>query len=79
MADETSLAEFWKLDEVMRRTALSRSVIYRYMASGAFPQARALGPRATAWWAADVIAWMESRPQTTIRREIALGGTAASR
>ena len=40
---------FLKLKEVMQKTALSRSAIYRKMNDNNFPQSINLGDRAVAW------------------------------
>ncbi|EHK2889843.1 AlpA family transcriptional regulator [Vibrio parahaemolyticus] len=51
---------FLKLKEVMEKTALSRSAIYRKMSEGAFPKSVNLGDRAVAWVESEVDDWMES-------------------
>jgi prophage regulatory protein len=53
---------FWDLRTVVQKTGLSRATIYRYMASGVFPQRRKVGPGRVAWLASEVIAWSLSRP-----------------
>ncbi|EJL9427959.1 AlpA family transcriptional regulator [Vibrio cholerae] len=50
---------FLKLKEVMEKTALSRSAIYRKMNDGEFPQAVSLGERAIAWVESEVDEWMD--------------------
>ncbi|MBY8216329.1 AlpA family transcriptional regulator [Vibrio fluvialis] len=50
---------FLKLKEVMKKTALSRSAIYRKMNEGEFPQSVSLGDRAVAWVESEVDEWME--------------------
>ncbi|NNN60036.1 AlpA family transcriptional regulator [Vibrio sp. A11] len=50
---------FLKLKEVMEKTALSRSAIYRKMNDGEFPQSVSLGDRAVAWVESEVDEWME--------------------
>ncbi|EGQ9206915.1 AlpA family transcriptional regulator [Vibrio cholerae] len=52
---------FLKLKEVMEKTALSRSAIYRKMNDGEFPQSVSLGERAIAWVESEVDEWMEKR------------------
>ncbi|EKO3535984.1 AlpA family transcriptional regulator [Vibrio fluvialis] len=49
---------FLKLKEVMEKTALSRSAIYRKMSDGEFPQSVSLGDRAVAWVESEVDEWM---------------------
>ncbi|MBF4410516.1 AlpA family transcriptional regulator [Vibrio anguillarum] len=51
---------FLKLKEVMKKTALSRSAIYRKMNDGEFPQSVSLGERAMAWVESEVDDWMEN-------------------
>ncbi|PXA70272.1 AlpA family transcriptional regulator [Vibrio sp. 11986-1-5] len=57
---------FLKLKEVMEKTALSRSAIYRKMNDGEFPQSVSLGDRAVAWVESEVDEWVEERLQTRV-------------
>ncbi|EOW9261082.1 TPA: AlpA family transcriptional regulator [Vibrio cholerae] len=50
---------FLKLKEVMEKTALSRSAIYRKMNDGEFPESVSLGDRAVAWVESEVDEWMQ--------------------
>ncbi|WP_229624312.1 AlpA family transcriptional regulator [Vibrio parahaemolyticus] len=50
---------FLKLKEVMDKTALSRSAIYRKMSEDAFPKSVNLGDRAVAWVESEIDDWME--------------------
>ncbi len=52
---------FLKLKEVMEKTALSRSAIYRKMNDAEFPKSVSLGERAIAWVESEVDEWMEKR------------------
>ncbi|TCW20756.1 AlpA family transcriptional regulator [Vibrio crassostreae] len=52
---------FLKLKEVMEKTALSRSAIYRKMNNGNFPLSVNLGDRAVAWGNGEIEEWMEQR------------------
>ncbi|ASG04982.1 DNA-binding protein [Vibrio anguillarum] len=52
---------FLKLKEVMEKTTLSRSAIYRKMNDGEFPESVSLGERAIAWVESEVDEWMEER------------------
>lgn len=54
--------ELWSLKIVLKKTGLSRSTIYAYIACGTFPTQRRLGPRRIAWLASEVQAWIASRP-----------------
>lgn len=50
-----------RLREVCRRIGISRSEIYRRIATGDFPQPVKLGERASAWPEHEVTAWCEAR------------------
>lgn len=52
---------FERLPSVKGRTGLSRSGIYRRVASGDFPQPVKLGPKAVAWNSAEIDSWMAAR------------------
>ncbi|TOP00455.1 transcriptional regulator [Vibrio parahaemolyticus] len=52
--------EILKLKEVMEKTELSRSAIYRKMNDDAFPKSVNLGDRAVAWVESEVDYWVES-------------------
>lgn len=43
-----------RLPEVIRRTSLSRSEIYRQMKEGRFPPGRKLGPKIRVWLSAAI-------------------------
>ncbi|EMK6583698.1 AlpA family transcriptional regulator [Vibrio parahaemolyticus] len=49
---------FLKLKEVIEKTALSRSAIYRKMSEDDFPKSVNLGDRAVAWVESEVDDWM---------------------
>lgn len=50
---------FYRLRDVMRITALSRSTVYRRIAEGRFPAPVNLGGRASAWASAALQAWID--------------------
>ncbi len=50
---------FYRLRDVMRITALSRSTVYRRVAEGRFPSPVHLGGRASAWPSAELQAWID--------------------
>lgn len=50
-----------KLQEVMEKTSLSRSTLYRYMANGKFPKNVSLGERSVAWVESEVVDWLLER------------------
>ncbi len=52
-----------KLDAVMARTSLSRSMVYELMDAKEFPQRIKLGKRAVGWIEGEVSAWINQRAQ----------------
>lgn len=50
---------FYRLPDVMRITALSRTTLYRRIAEGRFPSPVHLGGRASAWPSAALQAWID--------------------
>ena len=50
-----------RLPEVVRRTALSRSQIYRLIEIGKFPRQVSLSERAAGWVEAEVDGWLRER------------------
>ncbi|QKD42547.1 AlpA family phage regulatory protein [Alicycliphilus denitrificans] len=62
---------FYRLADVIRITALSRSSIYRRIAAGEFPPQVSLGGRATGWRREALQAWIGDpsgfRPLTTAK------------
>lgn len=51
-----------RLPDVIARTGLSKSTIYRLIAAGEFPSPRKLGQRAVAWKASEIAEWESSLP-----------------
>ena len=52
------------LREVENRAGIKHSAIYRKMATGDFPRARALGPRTVRWLESELEEWIRTRPTT---------------
>jgi prophage regulatory protein len=50
-----------RMEEVMMRTGLSRSMIYKLQAANEFPTSIKLGERAVGWIEADVDEWLDSK------------------
>lgn len=48
-----------RIKEVMDRTGLGRSTVYKYMNHGLFPKPIKLGTRAVAWVESEVEAWIQ--------------------
>ena len=55
---DRSRDNFLRLADVTKRTALSRSTIYRRMAAGTFPQATPISDGLVAWYETDINAWV---------------------
>lgn len=53
--------QFITLKEVLERTALTRTTLYRLMAAGKFPEKVSLGGTAVAWDKYEIEMWMEQR------------------
>lgn len=51
---------FMRLTDVMSRTALSRTTIYRRVAAGSFPRPVPISDGLVAWYESDVDDWIES-------------------
>ena len=57
-----------RLDQVKARTGLSRSSIYSFMKTGAFPRSVPLGARAIGWVECEVSAWLANCIEARIDR-----------
>jgi len=57
----------WNIRTVTQKTGLSRASIYRYIKRERFPPRRRVGPNRVAWVPAEILAWIESRPQLNPR------------
>ena len=57
-----------RLPEVVRRTALSRSQIYRLIDLGTFPRQVALGERTAGWIEEEVDGWLRDRIEQSRKR-----------
>lgn len=57
-----------RLPAVKARTGLSRSTIYLYVSEGIFPKPVQLGPRAVAWVADEIEAWIAQRIEESRNR-----------
>ena len=55
--------------EVMKRTGLSRTTLWRRVKAGTFPAPRELGEMAIGWPASEISAWLADRPQRTYGAE----------
>ena len=53
-----------RLSEVLTRTGLARTTIYRKMRDGSFPEPLKIGARAVRWPESEITAWLAARPQS---------------
>lgn len=64
--DQFSHPTLLRLEEVLKRVALSKSHIYNLMKVGEFPTSvRLCGNRAVAWIESEITAWVNGRLRTT--------------
>ena len=61
MQSQSSQIRFLRLPDVLSRTRLSRSQIYRLEANGRFPQHVKLGDAVSAWIEAEIDQWCADR------------------
>lgn len=52
---------FLRLPQVLAKTGLSRSALFRMAAKGDFPRPLKIGARASAWSHAEISRWMAAR------------------
>lgn len=55
------IERFLRLREVLHRTGLGRSTVYRWMDEGRFPKSVRLGGRSVAWIEHEIDDWLMSR------------------
>ena len=53
--------QFIKINEVIQRTAKSRSAIYLAVSRKNFPAPHKIGDRAVAWLASDIDVWIDAQ------------------
>jgi prophage regulatory protein len=58
--------------EVLDRTGLRATTLWRRESAGLFPARIQLGPNMVGWAEEEVEAWLKSRPRATVRRRSAL-------
>ena len=55
------IERFLRLREVLHRTGLGRSTVYRWMDEGRFPKSVRLGGRSVAWVEHEIDEWLQDR------------------
>ena len=63
--------------EVMKRTGLSRTTLWRRVRAGTFPAPYQLGANSIGWPESEIATWLESRPRHTYGAETAPAPEAA--
>ncbi len=58
-AEKEAADKILRLPEVLERTGLARTTIYRKAGDGSFPPPKKLGGRAAGWYESDIVAWMK--------------------
>lgn len=59
-----------RLRTVLARTGLSRSTLYRMIASGTFPRQQRIGIQATGWYQSEVEQWITDPPGYRARKVV---------
>lgn len=67
------LRRILRLPDVLKRTGLGRTSVYKLMASGEFPRPRKLTSSANGWLESEVQDWIDSRP---VNDEVGPGASA---
>ncbi len=49
------------IKDVMHKTSLARSTIYKYLAEGGFPKSASLGANKVAWLESEINEWIEEK------------------
>lgn len=65
------MASLIKKPQVLKKTALSNSSLYRLITAGEFPAPIQLGPRAVAWDEQAVDDWIEARIEASLAAKVA--------
>ena len=60
MTNEVYTERFLRLNDVLGRTGLSRSYIYKSVDDGSFPAPRKVGTTATVWLESEIHQWIQS-------------------
>ncbi|QIA76061.1 helix-turn-helix transcriptional regulator [Rodentibacter caecimuris] len=64
-----SKERFLKFEEVIARTGLAKTTIYKRMAAGLFPQNINLGGRRVVWLESEINEWMQQQIERNRREE----------
>ena len=64
-------ARMLRVPEVMARTGLSRTTLWRRVRAGTFPPSTELGENSIGWPESEISAWLAKRPHRTYSVETA--------
>ncbi len=71
-------ARMLRVPEVMARTGLSRTTLWRRVRAGTFPPPTELGENSIGWPESEISAWLAKRPHRTYSAETAPEAGAAA-
>jgi prophage regulatory protein len=71
----TSVDPVLSLKQVRGIVLYSSSQIYRLIALDAFPDRIRLGPARVGWRTSDIVAWLKSRPDGSVARDVSDQGS----
>ena len=71
-------ARMLRVPEVMARTGLSRTTLWRRVRTGTFPPPTELGENSIGWPESEITAWLAERPHRTYGVETAPEAGAAA-
>lgn len=66
MISHTPPDRFLRIDEVLRRTGLTRATLYRMIAAGTFPRQVKISQRCCGWRESEVAAWQKNPMNFTV-------------
>ena len=66
MNSSSSPPKLIQMPEVLARTGLSRTTLFRFRRAGVFPEAVRVGANKVAWREAEVVAWMDGLPPASV-------------
>ncbi len=69
--------EMLRAPQVMARTGLSRTTLWRRVRAGTFPAPHELGQNSIGWLASEITVWIESRTRRTYGAEVTAEPEAA--
>lgn len=56
-----------RLPEVLARTGMGKTTLYRKVSEGQFPLPAQIGIRSIGWYASEIDAWISARPRASTK------------